>query len=62
MRESAVTTYAPRVIRFTSFSNHPIEYYGQIYPTAEHRTLSTVESESPGDSYRYGIVSQYFKH
>ena len=42
--------YFTHLIRFTSFSNHPIEYHGQIYPTAEHRTLFTIESESSGDS------------
>ena len=42
--------YFTPLIRFTNSSNHPIGYHGQIYPTAEHRTLSTVESESPCDS------------
>jgi hypothetical protein len=35
---------SPHFARFTSFSDHPVEYHGLIYPTAEHRTLSAIGS------------------
>jgi predicted NAD-dependent protein-ADP-ribosyltransferase YbiA (DUF1768 family) len=51
---------SPHVTRFTSFSDHPVEYHDQIYPTAEHRTLSAIESES-SDAYHYAILFTVFQ-
>jgi hypothetical protein len=35
----------PPAARFTGFSDYPVEYYGLVYPTAEHRTLSAIDSQ-----------------